>query len=113
MAQRDTLDPRVDRINGLLRKVFGRRTQGNLMDYDRLPLPEQNKLGFIATGWKFPPFYRIIGKFTNEDGSEISVLPRYAADAERYTNLYEKCFGQEATVTLDPHATNTFGVPVL
>jgi len=93
-------------INGLLKKAFGVTTKGNLMDYDRYPLPQQDELGFIAKGLPFPLFYSIIGKFTNSDGSELSVLPKFAEKAKKYAKLYEELIGKNVILIIDPRADN-------
>ena len=96
---------RIQKVNGLLQRVFGKRTQGNLMDYDRTPLPEIDELHFIATGMKLPILYKIVGQFPRGgDGSEIRVLPEYQEKAENYAQLYEQTFGKKTTVTVDPNA---------
>ena len=101
----DSEQRRVGKVNGLLKKVFGKRTQGNLMDYDYIPLPTQHKLGFIATGVDLPFLYKVVGQFTKDNGSEIKVLPKYAEKAKRYAEIYEEQFGSEATVIIDSRAT--------
>ncbi len=98
---------RINVVNGLLRKAFGRTFRGDLMDYDYIPLPVQQSLHFVAGGLKIPFFYRIAGHFSRDDGSELTILPKYREEARTYANLYETAFGQEATVVVDTKAINS------
>ena len=101
---------RVDQVNGLLKKVFGERAKGNLQNYKRFPLPEQDDLEMIATGVGIPFFYKIIGKFTKKNGSELRVLPKYTDQAKTYASLYEEVFGSEVTIIIDPKAVHYWAI---
>ena len=104
---KNQLPERVTLVNGLLQKVFGRTARGNLMDFDSYPLPEQSELYLIARGIGLPVFYKIIGQFTKNDGSEVKVLPKFEENMRKYASLFEKQFGSKVNVIVCTDATHT------
>lgn len=94
----------IREINHFLKQAFGKTTKGNLEDYGQNPLEEIDELGFIATGLPIPGFYRVVGKFTSNDGSELSVLPRFESQTKKYAQMYEQQRGKRVEITIDSKA---------
>lgn len=93
---------RKNRVNTLISKVFGRLWRGD-WDISISTLDgtywntKHDDLGYIGIGIPFITAYKI-GKFSNPDGSELKIKEKYVEQAKKYSELYEKEFGEKVII---------------
>ncbi|HYD04056.1 MAG TPA: hypothetical protein VEC16_07205 [Alphaproteobacteria bacterium] len=102
----ETLENKIDavEINKFIRKSFGRRVKGNYSvtptQIDDIVIEKSYLRNILKKKW-FGTEYLLIGKFTEEDGSELSVFPKYKKEAEKYSRLFQEKTGKKAIVNIE------------
>ncbi len=96
----DPKSTRVQRINSLVAIAFGKGFSANWQHTEEGSFQTKRKIGIIAKTSFFNRWITYYGRFTNDDPTQLRMVPEYLSQAERYAKAYEKMYGGSVKITV-------------